>query len=252
MKNNAINLRTNTGRCLPLSIPQDCAIEIPDAPPGQVGVVRFSRPPLTERGCCVGNQSSSPMAVFSSATGELPAPPPPVPRGLNLRTTTGKCTPLKMPQDCGVDVDSTADNSMSVRFARPPLSNRGCCDGPSSTDAPPSFIETGDPLPEPPVPPSVPVSRINLRTTTGRCMPLAAPQDCDPGELADVTDASVVLRYTRPPLNSRACCAGDQQRAPVPQFDLTVVVCEHIALEDGLGFFALENGLGTFLLECAP
>lgn len=140
---------------------------------------------------------------------------------------------------------------MVPRFTRPPLSERGCCVGETDQVADVRFDATGQPLPPAPLPPSVPAARINLRTITGRCTPLAAPQECDPGELSDVTDASVAVRFTRPPLSSRACCAGDQDRAPQVTYDLTFV-CEHIALEDGLGLFALENDLGTFLLECAP
>ena len=253
MSKSPVNLRTNTGRCIPVALPQDCVIEIPSMPLDQVGVPRFSRPPLNSRACCSGDPSAQAQVIFSIGEQAPPAPPAPAPRGINLRTNTGKCVPLALPQDCGLGLPAAPSNdSMVPRFTRPPLAQRACCAGEGDQASDVRFDATGQPLPAPPAPPTVPVSRINLRTDTGRCVPLAAPQECAPGDLPDVSDASVAIRFTRPPLSSRACCSGDQQRAPIPQFDLTVLVCEHISLEDGLGFFALENGLGTFLLECAP
>lgn len=169
-----INLRTNTGRCIPIALPQDCEITIPSSPPTQAGIARFTRPPLASRSCCAGDTGSHAQVSFSVGDYTPPAPPAPVPVGLNLRTTTG------------------------------------------------------------------------------HCQPLPSPQECEAGDLPYVGSASVVVRFTRPPLSSRACCSGDQQRSPVPYFDLTISTCEHIELENSLGLFALENGLGTFLLECAP
>jgi hypothetical protein len=238
---------------VPLSLPQDCDIVIPSSPPDQGGVARFTRPPLNSRGCCAGDVAGHAQVQFVMGEQTPPTPPPPAPRGINLRTNTGRCVPLALPQDCGIDLPAAPDNdSMVPRFTRPPIVERGCCVGETDQVADVRFDATGEPLPPAPPPPAVPVARVNLRTTTGRCTPLAAPQECDPGTLADVTDASVAVRFTRPPLSSRACCSGDQARAPQVTYDLTVVICEHIALEDGLGFFALENDLGTFLLECAP
>jgi hypothetical protein len=65
-----------------------------------------------------------------------------------------------------------------------------------------------------------PNNALNLRTNTGRCNPLALPQDCDPGEVTPPDGVEVVVRYTRPPLTSRACCAGDTTEAPQVRFDL--------------------------------
>lgn len=255
MKNGIpVNLRTNTGRCSPVGLPQDCSVEIPPLPDGLVGVPRFARPALSSRACCAGGQSGSAPVSFLPESGTLPPPPPPAPKpngAVNLRTNTGKCSPLKLPQDCSIELDAPSDISAAARFTRPPLAQRNCCAGPTDQVSDPQFSVSDAPLPPAPPPPVIPVGRINLRTQTGRCTPLSVPQVCET-DVVIPEDATVAIRFTRPPLSSRACCAGPQDGAAVPVFDLTVKICEHIALETDTGFFALEDESGTILLECAP
>jgi hypothetical protein len=65
-----------------------------------------------------------------------------------------------------------------------------------------------------------PNGAINLRTNTGKCRPIELPQQCEAGEITPPDGVEVVVRYTRPPLTSRACCAGDTSSAPQVRFDL--------------------------------
>lgn len=165
-----------------------------------------------------------------------------------MRTTTGRCVPLAIPVDCQVEIpDSPPDFGALPRWMRPPLASRACCAG----EAPGAGINFNEVAVVPPAPPPKVPRGINLRTNTGRCLPMAKPQDCRAGTLPDTGDATLVVRYTRPPLNSRTCCAGAQDNDPTVEYVVNIPTCEHIALEDGLGFFALENEQGTLLLECA-
>lgn len=67
---------------------------------------------------------------------------------------------------------------------------------------------------------NTPNNALNLRTTTGSCRPADLPQDCIPGNVTPPDGVEVVVRYTRPPLTSRACCAGDTSEAPQVRFDI--------------------------------
>jgi len=93
---------------------------------------------------------------------------------------------------------------------------------------------------------------LNLRTNTGRCLPLPQPQECDPGPLPDFRDDSTVItRWTRPPPNSRACCAGPQDQAPQVTYEPVVTFCHSFRMESDVGNLALETDLGVLLQECA-
>jgi hypothetical protein len=92
---------------------------------------------------------------------------------------------------------------------------------------------------------------LNLKTSHGRCAPLALQQvvpEMPPPELP--TDV-VVVTYTRPPLDERGCCSGDDEDAvPTPVFTV-VSTCRYVSLESPSGFFVLEDTSGYIALECA-
>jgi hypothetical protein len=90
---------------------------------------------------------------------------------------------------------------------------------------------------------------INLRTNTGCCFPIALPQQCPPVEIPVApAGVGVELRFTRPPLFWRGCCAGESPKSE-PYFALVPVGVEFFGLESGDGNLALESGDGFLLIE---
>jgi hypothetical protein len=54
---------------------------------------------------------------------------------------------------------------------------------------------------------------LNLKTTSGRCAPLALGQNAAIPDFTIPEDVHSALAYIRPPIADRACCAGDDGNA---------------------------------------
>lgn len=252
-----LNLKTNTGRCAPLALGQNAAIPDITIPTDVHSGVAFSRPPLTDRACCSGDDGNEqPQPYFPITEGAGPQPGVPNPSwnasSLNLRSNTGRCAPLALGRQELPDITIPTGVFASAAFSRPPISDRACCAGDGGNEVATPYFGISEGEAPPPVIPDVDWAPgvLNLRTANGRCAPLSLAQP-EVGSLTPTDGVDVSVAWTRPPLRDRACCAGDDGEAyPTPYFVLTTQ-CQYIALEDELGLFALEDESGYFALECA-
>lgn len=129
-----LNLKTTSGRCQPLPLGNNSDVSGIVIPTGVHAGSLFTRPPLRDRACCAGDDGQAqPEPVFSIEEGAGPEPvsqPSSWPAGvLNLRTTSGGCTPLPVAQPSVGVVNIPASGNVSILWTRPPLRDRACCAG---------------------------------------------------------------------------------------------------------------------------
>jgi hypothetical protein len=138
-----LNLKTASGRCAPLALGQNAAIPEFTIPADVHSALAFTRPPITDRACCSGDDGDAQAAPYFTPTeGEGPQPVVPDPSWLvstlNLRSNTGRCAPLAMAQPTVPEFSVSDLDVASIAWTRPPLTDRACCSG-----------DDGDSLPQP-------------------------------------------------------------------------------------------------------
>lgn len=140
-----LNLKTTSGRCAPLALGQNAAIPEFTIPTDVHSGVAFSRPPLSDRACCAGDDGSpQPEPYFPIEEGAGPQPSIPDPSWqvgtLNLRSNTGRSAPLSLSQPAIPDITIPDGINAAIAYTRPPIRDRACCAGDDGEQSPQPYF----------------------------------------------------------------------------------------------------------------